>query len=503
MQMKTNTSLLGRSLKWANIVVMMIYVMGMLALVIAKLKGSELITVPVLLITASSLIFVVFSYILSKKYQNTVMVYVSLIANFIIYLSFAYSLRENPNIFILFYGMVMSSILFMRKDAVIFAASLALVALLGFTLVIKPPYLPEERFFGVLLIRIVMHVQMSAVALIATNWIIQAMKHSEDKTIESEEAKSDLVNTMDRVMQVSQNSTQTSITLRTKQTAMSQIIHEMVDATTQIADDMESVSAAIEEITASGAGMSTTLDQIGKEADGIAHKAKETDEKAIRFRSEVDESIRVADQMKTKLEGQVKSSLDSIKVANRISEMADVIADLAEQTNMLALNAAIEAARAGDQGRGFAVVAEEVRKLAESSTKTVGIIQSLTGEVQGTVSNLVDNAKQVLTYLSEDVSDDYRMMAKLGSEYRTDSEMFHSLAMRVRDNVASSSDTMHHINQALEDTAHHIMTSSQEAQHIASSNNGILGISQDLKICSEELNSNIGVLEDTVAKYRT
>lgn len=61
--------------------------------------------------------------------------------------------------------------------------------------------------------------------------------------------------------------------------------------------------------------------------------------------------------------------------AHSISQIMNVISDIADQTNLLALNAAIEAARAGDAGRGFAVVADEVRKLAEktmASTTDVG-----------------------------------------------------------------------------------------------------------------------------------
>lgn len=71
--------------------------------------------------------------------------------------------------------------------------------------------------------------------------------------------------------------------------------------------------------------------------------------------------------------------------SQHIGEIAEVMAELSEQTNLLSLNASIEAARAGDQGRGFAVVAGEVKKLAERSQRSAMQVAELIGDTRGDI----------------------------------------------------------------------------------------------------------------------
>ncbi len=282
----------------------------------------------------------------------------------------------------------------------------------------------------------------------------------------------------------------------------SSAIEELRRTVEHLKNNVESQSSAITQSTASIEEMMASLQSVAQTIEN-KQAASQSLSKTIEEGSKtVEESSRAIEEI--------------VQQAGRITEISEVITNVAGQTNLLSMNAAIEAAHAGESGKGFAVVADEIRKLAEASqnnskqisTTIKEILESLESaskashtnldtfdlirrETQETVDafNEINSNTQELSQGSQQILEAITDLNHIASEVKSGSdEMLESV-----DVVGRVTERVTQISATVKTGIHEISSGTNE---IAESMNYVENIIQDI---TEKVNA----ISKEVAQFRT
>lgn len=268
---------------------------------------------------------------------------------------------------------------------------------------------------------------------------------------------------------------------------ISEMFTEIVEGADSQADNAQTMKELFQQLNIAIDSVATNADETAKLSDDLNKVAAEGNEV-------IQASINGMEDVSTQI-----ALLE--RDASRIGNIIKVIDDIASQTNLLALNAAIEAARAGEHGKGFAVVADEVRKLAEESSRATKEITSIIKGIQENTSRSVlavsdgmESTKRTghaFTQISEMVAHSNKKTLEIAAASAQQSAQSTEVMMAI-DNIASASAQQSAQSTEVMQAVESIAATSEEA---AAASEQTAATSHSLANLAEELNESVSIFK--------